>query len=200
MRRIVPFLLLLSQLWSCAPALSTFPESRELFADGQELWEIHLGRGDSGLFAGLLLLDRKGDQLEAVLLDATGIKLLEETVTAGGEVKIVSALPTVRDKRLPAFLGKGLHRLFFNVANLGGEPCRPDGWGELCFGVNDRGTLVKFRKIGPFVLWSADYLINNYDAKAISGAELRSGWLVPHIRLRKSGAPARPPGNADENE
>ena len=188
MKKVLLFIILLSQVYGCGAGLQPYPQSAELFPDGQTLWEIRLGRGDSQLFAGLLALNKKGEGLEAVLLDSTGIKLLEERVSASGEVEIISALPAVRNKRLGPFLGEGLFRLFFIPTGFSDESCRRQGLFELCFGVEDDGHLVKFRRLGPFVLWSGDYFINNHDSEPLlTGAKLNGGWLTPYLQLDRSG-------------
>ncbi|MBU0483430.1 MAG: hypothetical protein KKB30_02815 [Proteobacteria bacterium] len=178
----------LSQVYGCATGLRPYADSSELFTDGQTLWEVRIGRGSSQRFAGLLALNKKGEVLEVVLLDSTGIKLLEEKVLATGKVEIVSALPVVRNNQLGSFLGEGLFRLFFNSTEFTAEPCRGDGLFELCFGLEEEGHLVKFKRLGPFVLWSGDYFISNYDSlDVLTGAVINGGWLTPYLKLKKSG-------------
>jgi hypothetical protein len=189
MKKMLLFIVLLSQIYGCAAGLQPYPQSAELFPDGQTLWQVRLGRGGSQFFAGLLALNKKEDSLEAVLLDSTGIKLLEEKVLSSGQVEVVSVLPAVRNKRLAPFLGKGLFRLFFSPTGLSDEPCRRDGLFELCLGTEDDGHLVKFRRLGPFVLWSVDYFINNHGSgPLVTEARLNAGWFAPYLQLERSGA------------
>ncbi|MEN8134598.1 MAG: hypothetical protein ABFS18_03550 [Thermodesulfobacteriota bacterium] len=188
MKKVLLLIILLSPIYGCGVALQPYPHSSGLFTDGQTLWQARIGRGESQLFAGLLALNKKGPVLEAVLLDSTGIKLLEEKVLASGEVEIISALPAVRNKRLGPFLGEGLFRLFFVPPGFTEEPCRRQGLFELCFGSEDEEHLVKLRRLGPFVLWSGDYFINNYDSgPMVIGARLNGGWLTPYLQLERSG-------------
>jgi len=188
MKKMLLLIILLSQVYGCGVALQPYPQAAGLFPDGQSLWKIRLGRGESRLFAGLLALNKKGEALEAVLLDSTGIRLLEEKVLSSGEVEIISALPAVRNKRLGPFLGEGLLRLFFVPTGFTDELCRRQGFFELCFGAEAEDHLVKFRRLGPFVLWSGDYFINNYDSEPlVTGARLKGGWLTPYLHLERSG-------------
>jgi hypothetical protein len=177
------------QVYGCAgTSLQPYPRAEELLPAGQTLWRARIGRGDSQLFAGLLVLNKTGQDLEAVLLDSTGIKLLEEKIRASGVVTIVATLPPLRNQRLGSFLGTGLHRLFSSPEGVATQPCRRDGLLALCFGMAEPGHLRKFRRLGPFVLWSGDYFINNYDSTAeITGARLNAGWLTPYLHLEKSG-------------
>ena len=188
MKKVLLLIILLSQVYGCGVALQPYPHSSGLFPDGQTLWTIRIGRGESQLFAGLLALNRQGDELEAVLLDSTGIKLLEEKVFSSGEVEIISALPAVRNKRLGPFLGEGLFRLFFIPTGFIEEPCRRQGLFELCFGGEEEDHLVKLRRLGPFVLWRGDYFINNYNSEpVVAGARLNGGWLTPFLQLDRNG-------------
>ncbi|MDT8335498.1 MAG: hypothetical protein RQ753_07355 [Desulfurivibrionaceae bacterium] len=188
MKNLVVYLVIIGSLCGCAAGLQPYPAVGGLFSDGQNLWEIRIDRGGSQLFAGLLALDLKGDALEAVLLDGTGIKLLEERVSASEGVENVAVLPAVRNKRLAPFLAEGLHRVFL-AGGEGGEVCRHDGLFKLCFGEESRGHLVKLKRLGPFVLWSVDYFINNYDSvDVVDRARLASGWWSPSLNLKRSGA------------
>lgn len=193
MKKVLLLILLSCQLAGCTSVLYPYPQAAELFPDGQSLWQIRLGRGESQLFTGLLALDKKQDRLTAILLDSTGIKLLEESVRSSGEVEIITQLPAVRNKRLAPFLGKGLLRLFFNTPDSHNEPCRRNGLFELCFGVNDKGQLIKSSNMGPFVLWSSDYFINNDGSTPIlTETRLNAGWFTPSLQLNRNSEEATP--------
>ena len=116
-----------------------------------------------------------------------GIKLLEEKIGRGGEVEVVSGIEAVTSRRLPVFLGEGIHRLFYVPGAQDGKVCRKDGFvAKVCLGEEADGHLVKLRRIGPFVLWRGDYFINNYGSpEGMSGASLDSGWFVPTLLLEK---------------
>ena len=54
-----------------------------------------------------------------------------------------------------------------------------------CFGELD-GQLVKTRSLGPFVLWRAEYFINNYGSRTLIGrARLNSFWPAPYLDLQR---------------
>jgi len=187
MKRICMFLIFLGLLSGCGGGLVVSAVSPELPAAEPTLWTLRMGRGDREIFAGLLAMRNEGTVIRVVLLDSTGIKLLEEEISSSGEVTVIKALPAVRDKRLPFFLGEGLYRLFFNAGGDGGEVCRRDGFARLCLGEKDSGGLVKLKRFGPFVLWRADYFINNYGSgPVISGARLNSFWPAPYLDLRRN--------------
>lgn len=188
MKKIFLVLLVLTLTSGCGANLKSYPAEQQLLPAGPTLWEVRIGRHSSQFFAGLLALNKKNAVLEAVLLDSTGIKLVEEKILSTGEVQVISVLPALRNSRLSKLLGEGLARLFFNRQDAGTDPCRREGLLELCFGTKEDGSLVKFRRIGPFVLWSGDYFINNHDSKpVVTGARLNGGWLTPYLQLEKSG-------------
>lgn len=187
MRWFLLVLVLTSQLYGCGAGLRGLPTSPDLLLDRPSLWQVNIGGDEAAIFTGLLVLKPEGSDLRAVLLDSMGIKLLEEKISRGGEVEVVSGIEAVTSRRLPSFLGKGLHRLFLSPGPHDGKICRSDGLtAKVCVGEKATGHLVKLRRIGPFVLWSADYFINNYDsAEEMTGVRLDSGWFVPTLRLEK---------------
>jgi hypothetical protein len=200
MRGLWLALIFLGLLSGCGGGIVVSAVSSDLSIAETSLWTVRLGRGDQEIFAGLLALRNEGDSIRAVLLDSTGIKLLEERISSSGEVQVIKAIPAVRDKRLPSFLGEGLYRLFFNSEGFAGELCRRDGFASLCFGEQDSGQLVKLRRFGPFVLWRADYFINNYGSRSvISGARLNSFWPAPYLDLQRR-VVGDPAGESDGND
>ena len=200
MRELWLALIFLGLLTGCGGGMVVSTVSPELSVAEPSLWTVRLGRGDQEIFAGLLVLRHEGDAIRAVLLDSTGIKLLEERVSASGEVTVIKAISAVKNKRLPSFLGEGLYRLFFNSEGFDGEVCRRDGFARLCFGEEDSGQLVKLRRFGPFVLWRADYFINNYGSgSVISGARLNSFWPAPYLDLQRR-VVGNPAGESDGND
>jgi len=185
MRNILLQLVALLLLAGCGTGLQVSNSLPELAGGEPTLWTVRLGRGGSELFAGILVMRRDEDMIKAVLLDSSGVKLLEEDVYRNGEYNITKALPLVRDKGLPAFLGKSLARLFFNNGDFHREVCRWDGFSRICSGERG-GQQVKLAKFGPFVLWSADYSINNYGPRSlIAGVRLNSFWPAPYLEMER---------------
>ena len=198
MRGICLALICLGLLSGCGGGLVASGVSPELSPSESTLWTLRLGRADREIFSGILALRNEGDVIRAVLLDSTGIKLLEENIFRSGEVTVIKALAAVKDKRLPSFLGEGLHRLFFSSGGFGGEVCRPDGIASLCLGEKGPGRLVKLRRFGPFVLWRAEYFINDHGSGVlVNRARLNSFWPAPYLDLRKKVEAGYPAGRSD---
>jgi hypothetical protein len=179
-------LILAALLSGCASHLAPAPAGLELLPAEPTLWKLSLARGDRTLYSGLLLLNRGEAGGRLVLLDSTGIKLLEERVDGGGEVSGTKALRQIADRGLPAFLGRSIYRLFLTAPPERGETCRPQSPGELCLGLDSSGRLVKIRRWGPFVLWEGAYSINNGEpVRQALEASLGEGWFTPEVRLRR---------------
>jgi len=174
-------------LTGCATTLRPPPADLVFLPAEPSLWKLSLRHHDQPLYAGLLALSRGPDgSAGMVLLDPTGIKLLEGRVAAAGEIFAVKALRPVADRGLPAFLGRAVQRLFLGVVPGSGQVCREESPGELCLGLDERDRLVKIRSWGPFVLWGADYSLNNDgEAPLVIGAALDGGWLTPEVRLER---------------
>lgn len=179
-------LLITVLLAGCATHLSRSTAAPALLPAEPSLWKLALRRGGEPRYTGLLLLSKGEDGIDMVMLDATGIKLLEGQVRESGEVVGVKALGPVVDRGLPDFLGGVVQRLFLLAPPPTGETCRPEGFGKLCQGFNESGRLVRIRSWGPFVLWTAGYSINNEIAPArLIGAHLDEGWLAPEVGLER---------------
>lgn len=187
--RFILLLFLVGLLTGCAAKLQPYGGAGDKLLDDRSVWTLRIGRGNSQLFAGLLALNRKDGGLEAVLLDSTGIKLLAEKVSAEGEVEIVSILPAVKNRGLAPFLGEALYRLFLLDGGVASAvPCLRGGLITKCFGIDSDGRLVKFRRLGPWVLWSGDYsVIHGGSSPVLARARLNSGWLTPYLELERSG-------------
>lgn len=184
--RALTMLLLAALLGGCAAHLRPAPAALVMLPSEPTLWKLALRRGGEPRYTGLLLLSRGEEGVGMVLLDATGIKLLEGRVAESGEMDAVKALRPVADRGLPDFLGRVVQRLFLLAPPPGGEICRPEGYGKLCQGLNEAGRLVRVRSWGPFVLWAADYSINNESASPLlTTARLGQGWLAPEVGLER---------------
>lgn len=186
MLRPCSLLLLAALLAGCAAGLPRSAAAPELLPAEASLWTLALRRGGEPLYSGLLLLSRGEDGAGLVLLDATGIKLLEGRVNQAGEMSGVKALRPVAERGLPEFLGRVVQRLFLLAPPPPGETCRPAGFGQLCQGLAADGRLVRLRRWGPLSLWEADYSINNEATlPVVAGARLAEGWLTPEVALTR---------------
>lgn len=190
-QRLFMGLVCVALLSGCGARLAPPPSGLELLPAEPSLWKLSLERRGRPLYAGLLLLSRTQEGGRLVLLDATGIKLLEELVASDGEVTGIRALRPVADRGLPVFLGRSIHRLFLSGEPAPGESCLAQASGELCLGLDEAAGLVKIRRWGPFVLWQAAYSINNEGpVRRALEARLDGGWFAPEVKLERQLEPA----------
>lgn len=177
-------LLLALLLGGCAAELLPTQASWPELPAESSLWTLALKRGGEPLYTGLLLLNRDETGVGMVLLDPTGIKLLEGQVLTGGGLSGVKALRPVAERGLPDFLGQAVQHLFLETPPPVGASCRTVERGSLCQGLNQAGGLARVRRWGPFVVWRADYSTDNEGAGSkLTGARLGQGWLSPEVAL-----------------
>lgn len=140
----------------CArPALPPSAAPAWAAARQNELWKIQIIHWGTLKFSGLLGIRHEHNALYHVLLDATGIKLLEARVTAEGAREPIRDLSVLEGHRLPEFLSATLYRIFLLAPGT-----TPGGWNllpNLRLEENE-GRLRKVARWGPLVLWSVEYL------------------------------------------
>ncbi|MBU0480828.1 MAG: hypothetical protein KKG47_06985 [Proteobacteria bacterium] len=186
MIRALLAILLIGFLVGCSRLTVSSVGPEQLLPVERSLWQLNIGSRQNPQFTGLLALRISGSGIEAVVLDSTGIKLLAEKIGPDGEIEVQTALPVIREKGLPAFLGTGLHRIFQSAAGKTSVPCRQEFLLQRCFGEKSNGRLIKSVGFGPFELWSVEYLINKERTEpGVSGAVLDSGWFIPLLRLER---------------
>ncbi|MFH7319912.1 hypothetical protein ACHHRT_04770 [Desulfurivibrio sp. D14AmB] len=125
-------------------------------AAGEELlWRIKILRGEKTQFTGLLGTRREGDGLYYVLLDGSGVTLLEARLTAGGEYQPIRELAIFRDHRLPEFLAQSLRRIF--LLQPAATPCDRNLLLRFCQQETNAQGMKKFAKLGLLPLWRVEY-------------------------------------------
>ncbi len=106
-------------------------------------------------FSGLLGLKNKQDSLYFVLLDATGIKLLEIEMEQDGQYIIKNGLKKLTDGSLPEILAKSLRRIY--IIEPLETPCSTHLLHKLCSELSDDGKRLKYSRTWPFTLWKVFY-------------------------------------------
>jgi len=127
-------------------ALQSFPD------DSPQLKKIVIHSFGTVKFSGLLGVTKQEDSLYYVLLDATGIKLLEAYVKNEGEYIVKSGLNKLIDSSLPRILAQSLWRIYIiEPAEL---PCSKYFFQKLCREKMSLNTWKKHSDKGPFTHWS----------------------------------------------
>ena len=154
MKRFV-LLMMLVLLSGCAmpghPPVMSVKET----AESPLLWKVRMYRWGDAVFSGLLVTRKEtGDAISYVLLDGTGIKLLQARVTADGEQVVTSVLPPLRNKRLPSFMASALSDIFLLEPD---EDCDRNWLLWLCREKNEE-QVSKKAGAGPITFWSTHYI------------------------------------------
>ncbi len=146
------------------------------------LFTLTLKRYGDVKYAGLLATLDSGGRFKYVLMDPTGITLLEAALPEGGPGQGRSAGP-LAGSGLHDFLTTALARIFFQTPQR--LPCDRSGLLELCqYPENDTG----WRKIGriwPFPLWSATANTNGQQRLEYT---YKQPWLGVQLLLEQLGS------------
>ncbi|MFU8818420.1 MAG: hypothetical protein ACNA74_01705 [Desulfurivibrio sp.] len=189
LRLLTALLLLLGLLAGCAlPARVPISEPDHLLAapaaGGEQLWRIKILRGEKMRFTGLLGTRREGGGLYYVLLDGSGVTLLEARLTAGGEYQPIRELAIFRDHRLPEFLAQSLHRIF--LLQPAATPCGRNLLLRFCREETNTQGMKKFAKLGPLPLWRVDYAGQPATLAAnLTGITFTNPWLRVTLLLTR---------------
>ncbi|HIJ78978.1 MAG: hypothetical protein OEY01_07895 [Desulfobulbaceae bacterium] len=121
------------------------------------LWKVEISQWGTVRFTGLLAprLETEKGILHYVLLDGTGIKLLEARVRPNGKQQIIQVVKMLHKYHLPVFMADSLSRIFLVEPELDRSPV-----GRLVrFDREQPDELLmrKLARVGPVCLWSVDY-------------------------------------------
>ncbi|MBU0673134.1 MAG: hypothetical protein KJ950_00655 [Proteobacteria bacterium] len=183
MKSFLLYLFTVLLLLGCASVNPMNGRELQLGTPGEtSLWKLTIGTGDRIRYTGLLALASEAEWMTAILLDGTGIKLIEERIYLDGIVETLFALPAVRQQGLPSYLGQGLFKLFMEWRS----PVVGFHLTHFCLASSEAGLLTKTKKIGPFRLWTAVYVFKNPDgAGEPVKATLDLLWPVPDLNLTR---------------
>ncbi|MBW1671367.1 MAG: hypothetical protein JRJ43_09735 [Deltaproteobacteria bacterium] len=151
-----------------------------LYVD-ESLWKLTIEKWGSERFTGLLAVRTLGPDFHLVLLDATGIKLLETTMSNKSDVRVVFALKPARDHGLPEYLSRSTSRIFDTMS--GNDNCSRHGFIKICKKKPASDMERKEARFGPFLLWSVDYFYGNDVSEGFAGAVLREPWKRSKLTL-----------------
>ncbi len=129
------------------------------------LWQLQIIRQQSTLFTGLLALRNQQNGLSVILLDSTGITLLQGVITCDGEMEVEKTLIPPRYDSLPWILAKALTAISFTEAT---ESCDRFYLTSITFEKKDN-VATTTKKIGPFTQWQTQLI---YDKKGVRQPDL----------------------------
>ena len=162
MMRWISLILIIQFISGCS--INKIPEHADqhfLYVD-ESLWKLTIEKWGTERFTGLLALKTLGPDFHLVLLDATGIKLLEITISNGSDVRVVFALKPIRDRGLPEYLSKSTSRIFDTMSD---------------------DVERKEARFGPFLVWSVDYFYSKDTSEGFVCAVLQEPWRRSKLTL-----------------
>jgi hypothetical protein len=164
-------------------AINKIPEyNAQHFHVKESIWKLTIEKWGTERFSGLLAVRTLGPDFHLVLLDATGIKLLETVMSDGNDVRVVSAVKAVRDRGLPEYLSKSTLRIFDTMSD--DVHCFEYGLIRICKKKPASNVERKEARFGPFLLWSVDYSYIKNVTEGFAGVVLLQGpWRCSKLTL-----------------
>lgn len=144
----------------------------------ENIWKIHYFQGNGEIFSGLLATRRQQDQLHLVLLDPTGIKLLEEEVAKTGDFRVISGVEAVQKHGFPGYLAGLCRRIFLlDPADRRDSFCWTSfEWRQIMTNIH-----AKRKGFGPITLWTVEYIFDDHDT--LAGIVTKSIWHNRRMQL-----------------
>lgn len=105
----------------------------------------------SNPYTGLLAFDSSSTGFHYALLDSSGIKLLEATITGSGEQIILNGVEKIKRSGLPEVLAATLQRVYLIEPLSTG--CPDTNWNAVCQKILDDGSRIKYHRNGPLTRW-----------------------------------------------
>ena len=139
-----------------------------------QLMKIRIKQWGNTRFSGLLVLQKHSAEIYYILLDATGVKLIEARVKKNGDYEIIRVSVPVKDTQMSNFLAKSLQRIYLIEPDT--APCSRNMFLWLCLEKSADQNMIKYARAGPFTTWSVDY---KYDSNSTSWheASMSIPWL-----------------------
>jgi hypothetical protein len=177
-RNLIPLLCLLFS--ACSLPVHTggsFPMSQ---GDPHVLMRIHIESWGTPRFTGLLGLQFHDTGLTYMLLDATGITLLESLVPRDGDFTLIRAAGTLGESSLPGFLASSLRKIF--LIDPATEPCADTLILRFCKEKTEANHIKKYVATGPFTFWKAEFNSSTPE-KTLPAISFSEPWLGVSLSL-----------------
>jgi hypothetical protein len=181
MMRWISLILIIQFISGCS--INKIPEHADqhfLYVD-ESLWKLTIEKWGTERFTGLLAVRTLSPDFHLVLLDATGIKLLETVISNKSDVRVVFALKPIRDRGLPEYLSKSTLRIFETMSDE--IHCFRHGLIRICKKRPASDVERKEARVGPFLLWSVEYFYNKNISEGFVCAVLQEPWRHSKLTL-----------------
>jgi hypothetical protein len=171
-------------LTSCTlPHALLTPKMADKDKGAGRLLSIRVERWDTLRFSGLLGLREDVGGLHYVLLDATGVKLLEVEVAGDGSHNLLRVSGPLMKTDFAPFLSEALARIYLQLPT--GIPCTGSWLYQVCREeMEDKGWNM-YGQAGPFKVWLVSARRVNLNSSGVDAESLvyRQPWLGVQIYL-----------------
>lgn len=147
------------------------------------LLNIRVERWDTLRFSGLLGLREKERGLYYVLLDATGVKLLEAEVSSDGRHNLLRVSGPLKKSDFAPFLSEALARIYLQEPDE--LPCVGSWFYRLCRQESGDNGWEKYGQAGPFTVWQVLAGRNRGGGAGDESVLYRQPWLGVRISLER---------------
>ena len=154
----------------------------EVRTGDSQLMNIRIERWGTTRFSGLIALQERANGIYYILLDATGVKLMEALVKEDGNHELVRVHGALKDTRLPEFLSASLKKIYLIEPDT--LPCSRSLLLWFCMEKSEDNHWHKYAQAGPFKLWSVSYA-ENHDTKW-PASSFSQPWIGVNVILTQS--------------
>ncbi len=148
------------------------------------LLHLRVERWDTLRFSGLLGLRARGAGLSYVLLDATGVKLIEAEVAGDGSHQLLRVSGPLRESDFAPFLSRALARIYLQEPDR--LPCTGSWLYQICRDEGGEGGSSKYGQAGPFEVWRVSS--RSADRGSEAAVIYHQPWLGVRILLERAAA------------
>lgn len=165
----------------CSVVMPLKDSSNAGFPGDEALWRIRLKNGEDTVFAGILAMKKEGVGQYISLLDSSGIKLFDGYLEPEGRVRVANALPSVREKGLPDFIGRSLFRIF--QQDPGAGKCYEKIVKTICRRASDPDMSIVAAKFLVFEIWSVTSVRAGAENAKPQKIYLDNFWPAPDVEM-----------------
>jgi len=118
------------------------------------LYNIRIERWGKIRFSGILALQQRKEGLYYVLLDATGVTLIEAEVSPSGDHRLIRANGSLKTSQLPHYLSTSLKKIY--LLDPLQSPCDRTLFLWFCKEPSGAQGWQKYVQAGPFTVWKVE--------------------------------------------
>lgn len=149
--------------------------------DKTEMFNIVISRWEKQEYSGLLIIKSSAKGIHYILLDPTGIKLLESEIVIVEQVVNETPGGPLAGRGINKFLTRAIWRIMLQMPDE--LPCMRNGLSQFCYTVDPEGGWEKKYKFGPLSIWRAEKKIETTAAQY--EYFFTQPWLGVNVELKR---------------